>query len=135
MFILSMVEQSYIIDDDQIVLMLAGLLIDKHESFHLADTFRNGKEGLDNIKQLVANNQSLPDLILLDLNMPIMDGWEFLEELQLIPQAQDISIYIFTSSIDPHDRIRTKEFPNVKGYVSKPLTKEKLDDIASQTCK
>jgi CheY-like chemotaxis protein len=117
----------YIIDDDPIVLAIGKKLIDRHQDYDQVSTATNGEEALQVLKGIV--NQNLPSFILLDLNMPIMDGWEFLDNVQNIDHLKDIPIFIFTSSINPVDKQRSLNYANVRGYISKPLTMSVLDNI------
>jgi CheY-like chemotaxis protein len=117
----------FIIDDDPIVLAIGRKLIDRHQNYGQVSTAINGQEALDELLDTLTPN--LPDFILLDLNMPIMDGWEFLDSIKKIENLKNIPIFIFTSSINPVDKERSLSFENVKGYISKPLTLKVLDDI------
>ncbi|MGO4820748.1 MULTISPECIES: response regulator [unclassified Flavobacterium] len=120
-----------IIDDDPIfifgtkkIMQIANFC----ESFMI---FHNGKEAYDKLKIIIENGSKLPDLILLDLNMPIWDGWQFLDEFVKIPNEKIITIYIITSSVDPADIIRAKSYDRVSNYIVKPITMEELKKILS----
>jgi response regulator RpfG family c-di-GMP phosphodiesterase len=87
---------------------------------------------IDALKYLDHNRQSkfLPDLIFLDLNMPGMDGWGFLEAFQKLQRTkQDIMIVILSTSKTTEEIIRSKAFSNVIDYIRKPLTSEFLKSI------
>lgn len=118
-----------IIDDDPIfvfgtkrIMQLANFC----ESFMV---FRNGKEAYDKLKAIILNNEKLPDLILLDLNMPIWDGWQFLDEFIKIPNDRTITIYIITSSVDPADVEKAKSYDLVSNYIVKPITMVELKNL------
>lgn len=91
-------------------------------------SFYNGQEILDHLKD---PSLQRPDIILLDLNMPVLGGWQFLEEYAEECVSLDIVIYIVTSSIDPEDLNRAKKIPCVKDFISKPLTSEILEKLLS----
>ena len=74
----------WVIDDDPIYQIIINKTIQRFGLFSAISTFKNGKIALDALLQLLDNDTALPDIILLDINMPVMDGWEFMEELGLI---------------------------------------------------
>ncbi|MER2997587.1 response regulator [Pontibacter populi] len=78
-------------------------------------------------KAITQVNDINPDVIFLDLNMPVMDGWEFLEQMQ--QQQMQHKVYILTSSTSDLDRKRAENFNNVAGYLVKPLETTLLDDV------
>lgn len=120
---------TYIIDDDPVVLKINNIILKNHPSFIKTALFDYADDALDEIKEAANKNTTIPDLILLDLNMPIMDGWRFLEGLSEIKKNNQIPVVILTSSIDPRDIISAKKFKNVLDYISKPLDLSKLDSI------
>ena len=77
------------------------------------------------------NIESLPDIILLDLSMPIMDGWQFLDEfVKINPKiGKKITVFICSSSISPDDVARAKSINAVSDFIIKPMTKDKLIEI------
>jgi len=95
--------------------------------------FRNGKEALDYfIRALEKTEDSeVPQVILLDLNMPVMDGWQFLKELEQhnFPQLKNTTLYIVSSSINPADIERSKTINFVHDFLVKPISTEELIEI------
>lgn len=85
--------------------------------------FENGQEAIDYIKKYLDNQEEIPKLILLDLNMPVMDGWNFLDEMLPIQKSFNLNliIYIVTSSSDEKDFERAESISEVKGYLIKPI--------------
>lgn len=93
--------------------------------------FSDGEMALEHMEQNLTNIDELPDIIFLDINMPVMDGWEFLEEfVKLKPNVgKEIVIYMVSSSIDPNDISRAREISEVSDYLIKPVTKEEVRAI------
>ena len=120
---------TYIIDDDKLSVKLVSLLIAKNEFCEEIHSFYNSQLALEKLKKNCLENGDLPDIILLDLNMPVMDGWQFLDEFILLPCKKEIAIFIVTSSIDPIDIAMAEKYKVVKSYIMKPITSEKLKNI------
>ena len=123
----------WVVDDDPVYQIIINKIIQKSEAFSTVSTFKNGRIALDAFQQLLDNDTALPDIILLDINMPVMDGWEFMEELGLIKPKfmKQIVVYIVSSSIALEDKNKSKSYENILGYLSKPVTVDDLISIAS----
>ncbi len=102
------------------------MLISKNNFCEEIISFYNPQNALNELKNNATNSSKLPDVILLDLNMPVLDGWQFLDEFILIEFSKEIVVFIVSSSIDPSDLEMAKNYPIVKDYIIKPLTSEKL---------
>lgn len=126
------IKLTYLIDDDEIYIFTTKKLIDKVGFSEKIAVFENGKEAIDAIKLTLRNNNELPDVILLDLNMPIMDGWQFLDEFIRIKSEKKIKIYIVSSSVDPTDIERANTYNMVSNYIVKPISREKLHEITEE---
>ncbi|MCL5130211.1 MULTISPECIES: response regulator [unclassified Algibacter] len=92
-------------------------------------TCSNGKDAFDKLKAIISDGKQLPELILLDLNMPIWDGWQFLDAFKAIPSEKKINIYILTSSNSEADIERAKLYNIDSNYIVKPITLEKLQEV------
>jgi CheY-like chemotaxis protein len=122
----------YIIDDDDIFVFLTRKIIERSEANVVVYVFSNGHEALEHIKAIATDPKLLPDLILVDLNMPVMDGWEFLSAYQELELAKNIQLYILTSSISPYEVERAKHIREVREFIVKPMVGKKfLNIIAS----
>lgn len=108
-----------LVDDDPIFLKLAKLSIKKEDESVEIFTSTNGEEALQFL------HSSKVDIIYLDLNMPVMNGWEFLDEISK-KETKHPSIFILTSSIDPTDRRKAKDHPMVAHMLQKPLDASKI---------
>ncbi|SDS83819.1 Response regulator receiver domain-containing protein [Gillisia sp. Hel1_33_143] len=119
-----------IIDDDPIFVFSAKKIMQIADFCNGFLVFHNGHEAISNLKAIISNKeQNMPDVILLDLNMPVMDGWEFLDEFVKIPSNKEITIYIVTSSVDPYDVIKAKAYDHVSNYIVKPISMESLKEL------
>ncbi len=86
----------------------------------------DGQEAYEKLKALMFAESKLPELILLDLNMPIWDGWKFLDEFLKLPVQSEITIYILSSSISEEDHEKAKEYNEVSNFIVKPITLDTL---------
>lgn len=118
-----------IIDDDPIYLMLVNRIISTNRLSEVVAEFANGKDAFDNMKQLQLLGDKLPDVILLDLNMPIWDGWDFLDEFSALNLPGYPEVYIITSSVDILEKEKAMAYPMVKGFISKPIRVDALSAI------
>lgn len=120
------IDLACIIDDDPVFVFGAKKIMELGNICKSFMVFPNGAEALDNLKPLISSKEKLPDFILLDINMPVMNGWDFLDEFIKIPCEQNITIYIVTSSLDPLDLEKAKSYSNVNNYLIKPISIENL---------
>lgn len=120
-----------IVDDDDISVFLTTKIIEQTNLVDLIKVFGNGLDAINFLKENKNNVDALPDIILLDLSMPIMNGWQFLEEYNKLNPTigKKITIYICSSSISPDDITRAKTISEVSDYIIKPITKDKLIDL------
>lgn len=118
-----------IIDDDPIYQLVTKKIIEKSSFFPIVDSFTNGMEAISYFQ----NTTSLPEVILLDIEMPIMDGWDFLTEITVIRRQFNTTtnIYIVSSSIAKEDKEKALTFDCIKGFISKPVTLSKIEKIAN----
>ncbi len=122
-----------LIDDDPITIFSVKKLIEVTEITKNVISFNNGIEALKHYNN--PENVLFPELILLDLNMPIIDGWEFIDAFSKLDISKKTCIYILTSSINPEDIEKVKTYDQkylftIK-HLIKPVTKEKLKSLAS----
>ena len=124
------------VDDDPITLMLCKMVIKKSLFSNEIVTAKNGEEALIYFNKLKEINpeaelKKIPQLIFLDLNMPVMGGWEFLEHFNttVYSEYNSIKVIILSSTIDPEDLIKSKKYPMVIDFLSKPISREMLEYI------
>lgn len=122
-----------VLEDDDIFMELNNKIIAKSGLASTVDSFDYAQAGLDHLNRLAAEGKPFPDFILLDLRMPIINGFEFLEKLKVFPgeKLEGTKIHLLTSSLDEHDIERAFTYPNVRGFHSKPLSLKKLQAMVS----
>ncbi|MCM8569529.1 response regulator [Gramella jeungdoensis] len=127
------IDCTWIVDDDPIFLYYMRRIMRSLDAFEDVKICENGREALKDLKKASKiDNRSIPNLIFLDLNMPVMDGWQFLDELQKMEKSKDIIIYIVTSSVDPSDKEKASAYDFVEDYIVKPLKADNLKNIISK---
>lgn len=123
-----------IVDDDSIFTFLTKKNIQLSNLVDDVLTFGSGTKALEFLKLEAMHPDYLPEIIFLDLSMPVLDGWQFLEEYEKLKTklTKDIVIYILSSSISPEDVEKASTLPLVTDYISKPITKDKFIEIMSK---
>jgi len=121
----------WLIDDDEVFHFICNRLLNQYKlnlNFLIYSDAKKAFEVLSNQEIGISN---IPDIILLDINMPIMGGWKFLEEFATIKDKlnKNVHIYLITSSIDERDKSKAREIKEVKGYLIKPITGEQIMSI------
>ena len=111
----------YLIEDDTISATVTEVVLKRTFDHVQVQAYKNGQLAFDDLTQVLQAGLQLPDLILLDLNMPVMDGWEFLDAFSGLALPQPINIFVLTSSIHSEELLRFAQYPAVKSYFSKPL--------------
>ena len=127
-----------LVDDDETTNFIHARLIKKADlNVHLQVT-NGGREALEYLthsgKFAETSPQPQPGIIFLDLNMPGMNGWNFLEEYRKLPkdEPQKQIVVILTTSMNPDDQQHAKHIPEVAGFIHKPLLPENLNDIINR---
>ncbi|MDB5211265.1 MAG: response regulator [Sediminibacterium sp.] len=130
-----MIRKVLCVDDDTISLTISQLLLKRTGFATEVDTAIDGSEALEYFENLFANDpnpaDNAPELILLDINMPVMNGWEFLHEYnpRFSAKLPNTQIVILSSTIDPEDFALAKQYPVVMQFISKPLSIENLEEL------
>ncbi len=124
-------ERACIIDDDPIHQYGMKILLKKVDFSNEVMVFHNGQEAIDALLDLLGSGGQLPSVIFLDLNMPIKDGWGFLDDFVKIPHhsREQVTIYVVSSSITSADRVRAEQYEIVSNYIIKPVEEYQLRDI------
>jgi CheY-like chemotaxis protein len=124
-----------LIDDNEIDNLINQKMIESAsitEYIYIHTGAKSAIEFLRNMEKLDLADKVLPDIIFLDIDMPLMDGFQFLDEFEKLSQStkKKSRIVMLTSSINPQDFNRSKKYVNVKLYLNKPLTHESILDLS-----
>jgi PAS domain S-box-containing protein len=122
-----------LLDDDEICNFVSRKTLSKTSFPSHVKSFQNGTQALAELKGLKANE--FPDTMFVDINMPVMDGWQFLSELERFPSdvLEKCKIFMLSSTIDPNDIDRSKKSSIVKKLISKPLSVQVLEDLLNKS--
>ncbi len=120
-----------VIDDDDINIFIIKKIVEKTGLNINMVSKGNGQLAIDYIKEILLIPSEFPQLMLIDINMPIMNGWEFVEAYQKLEVERTVEMYILSSSVYENDIEKTKSYPSVKGFISKPLSIERLKELVT----
>ena len=116
-----------LIDDDEPTNFLSKMLIEEAHCAEHIQVADSGRMALE----LLSNCSNSPDLIFLDINMPAMNGWEFLEKYRQLDKGKQgkIVIIMLTTSLNPDDKVKAGKIPEISGFENKPLSSELIDRV------
>ncbi|WCL50198.1 response regulator [Leptospira sp. GIMC2001] len=130
-----------LVDDDAITLMMCKMVLQKASFSSDVASVLNGKQALEFFQEISSQNtvnsengnqdRFIPDIVFLDLNMPVMGGWDFLDEYmnKFRPSFPDTKVVILSSTVDPDDYKKAKDYSVVYDFFSKPISVSILNDI------
>ncbi|MFS4457259.1 response regulator [Maribacter sp. 2304DJ31-5] len=122
-----------IVDDDPITVFGIRKMLSLSINCKTIESYANGKLAFDSIVQKIKDSKPIPEIIFLDINMPIMDGWQFLDEFIALPIEQKVRINIVTSSIDPRDKQNWESYRDRTHHTitfnHKPIKKTDIEQI------
>lgn len=119
-----------IIDDDPLFQYMLKHLIDRAIQGVLYQQYENGRLALDFFENGTDNTVQFPDIIFVDINMPVLNGWEFMDGFAALQfKIYKPEIYIYSSSVDQKDLARASTYEQLNGYLVKPVTPQQLKEI------
>lgn len=120
-----------IIDDDKIYQFTIKKTLELKQAFDRLSFFDDGLAAINFIKDNLRDQSEIPDIILLDIKMPNMNGWDFLEEFLAIKPLinKDLDLFLVTSSIDYRDRERAQDYSHISEFKVKPISYQEMEHI------
>ncbi|WP_024771345.1 response regulator [Aquimarina macrocephali] len=127
----TLVDCVLLIDDDKATNFFNERVVTRHEDFYQVNTVQSGLAALDYLNAVENNAAIKPDLIFLDINMPAMNGWEFLTEFSKLDQkvTAGIKVILLSTSSNPDDVRASAKNHSVDDFINKPLSMDLLDDV------
>lgn len=121
----------FLIDDDHITNFINARLLNRLKVSDTLMISQNGQDALDTLQECLDKGMESPSLIFLDINMPVMDGFEFIEHFTRMPfpNKEEVKIYMLTTSENGRDLDKVKVNPSISGFINKPLTEDKVRKI------
>lgn len=120
-----------VIDDDDINIFIIKKIVEKTGYNVNMVSKANGLLAIDYLKATL-DKDDFPHLILIDINMPVLNGWEFLDAYEELNITQRVDMYMLSSSVYENDIEKAKTYTKVKGFISKPLSIERLVELFKQ---
>jgi response regulator of citrate/malate metabolism len=120
-----------LIDDDLMYHKISQIMVKEYSPVQEVVSSTDARATLDYLIENQEKDENLPDYIFIDLHMPEYSGWDFLNGYKKISDSlrKAIDVYIVSSSVDPHDIRRSKDYSFVKSFIIKPLKKEFLQGL------
>ena len=121
----------FVIDDDEIYQFTIGVILKSIPNVNSIQMFGDGAEALEHILTHKNVESELPDIVFLDINMPVMDGFQFMDEfIELLPKLnKSIKVYMVSSSMDPKDIKKADRIEEISDYLVKPLKSTHIKEI------
>lgn len=127
------VKKAFIVDDDETINFVTKKLLANFDKDCEVTSFSKPMEALDKLKSMVDAATPLPDVLLLDINMPKMNGFEFLQKMREEGLNKKVQVIMYTSSVNPEDKKQSAGYENVIGYMEKPFSAQAYGKILEMT--
>jgi two-component system, chemotaxis family, chemotaxis protein CheY len=121
----------FLVDDDHIYQFTAKKTLESMGLPGQVSIFTDGEQAIKYIKEHISQPEAMPDVIFLDINMPVMDGWQFVEEYQKLSLPKKVALYMVSSSVDETDMKRSKEYHVIDDYIIKPVGRSRFEQLLS----
>lgn len=120
-----------LVDDDQVYQYTATKSIKSSNAVKRVLVFNDGEEAYNYLQENLQVRENLPDIIFLDINMPYMDGWEFMDRFVEVKNnlPKTVTIYMVSSSVQQEDLDRAKKYEDISDYIIKPITTQKFHEL------
>jgi two-component system, chemotaxis family, chemotaxis protein CheY len=119
----------FLVDDDHIYQFTAKKTLEAMGVSQEVSIFMDGEAAMQYIKSHLKDVDLLPDVIFLDINMPVMDGWQFVEEFQKLDLAKKVALFMVSSSVDEADLNKSRQYPIIKEYIIKPVGRPRFEQL------
>lgn len=128
------IDKVLIIDDDEISNFITESILEQSNKVKEISVVMSADEGIKHLAKLASKGSNLPSLILLDIKMPVKSGWDFLNEYKNLDDIDrsKIIIVMLSSSVYPDDVHKANTFEEVAGYLSKPITLDKVEEVVEK---
>ncbi|WP_158861047.1 response regulator [Lunatibacter salilacus] len=121
--------ETVIVDDDKITLLYLEKIVAQSNLQGTVHMSQNGKEGIETLDKIADSTNKI--LVLLDINMPVLNGWGFLDNLKGKDYDENTQVIIVTSSTAEADKIKSKDYKNVIGFLEKPISSQTLLEVVT----
>lgn len=124
-------QSALLIDDDKFTNFYNEKIVKKHNTFNSIQSVNSGAAALSYLQQAMDGSVDKPDVIFLDINMPAMNGWEFIEEYSKLDRdfTSGVRIIMLTTSSNPCDQEKARQCDLINDYINKPLSTDLLDEV------
>jgi len=119
----------FLVDDDKIYQFTAKKTLESMGVGENISVYFDGQQAIQFIQNNLSEPENLPDVIFLDINMPVMDGWQFVDEFRKLNLPKKIRLYMVSSSVDEADVQRSRQYAVIEDYIMKPVGRNRFQEL------